>query len=162
MNQPFAFSVRGTPRPQPRPRFVRGRVVSTADAKAKLWRMAVAAVVDMAKRNFSRVAPLFTGPVRVRMVFTFEPPANCAYRLGLPHTHKPDASNLAKLIEDVMEAHGVFANDSQVSVLEPEKWWGERAGVLVLVEPVERRAEPTAISALVRPGWLGGRASDGG
>ena len=46
------------------------------------------------------------------MVFTFVPIASRPELLGTPHTHKPDASNILKLVEDVMESCGVFKNDS--------------------------------------------------
>lgn len=70
--------------------------------------------------------PVFLGPVSVRMVFTFAPIASKPELLRTPHTHKPDASNLLKLVEDVMEACGVFKSDSQIARGPPEKWWGER------------------------------------
>ena len=76
-------------------------------------------------------------------------------RLGSPHTHKPDASNLLKLVEDVMESAGVFANDSQIVRAVPEKWWAERAGVCVVVEDAsdQRRGSMAAASGTL-PEWL--------
>lgn len=143
MNKSLVVTVAGTPRPQPRPRFVKGRVVSTADPKAKLWRAAVDRAVRLAISASQRATPLFTGPVRLHAVFTFAPPKGHEYRMDLPHTHKPDASNLLKLVEDVMEAAGVFGNDSQVSAPAPVKWWGTKPGVSIVVEDAsdERRAE---------------------
>lgn len=154
MRKPFVFSVHGTPRPQPRPRFVRGRAVSTASKSAKLWRLAIDRAARQAIADSGRAAPLFDGPVRLVCTFTFVPPPSQSQRIGTPHTHKPDASNLLKLVEDVMEAAGVFSNDSKVSRAEPIKWWGERAGVSVLVEDAsaERRA-PSSVS-VAPPDWL--------
>lgn len=153
---PFTFSVAGTPRPQPRPRFVGGRAVSTAEPKAKLWRLAVDRAVRAALANTQASLPLFRGAVRLRCVFTFKPPPGKQDRLGSPHTHKPDASNLLKLIEDVMEDAAVFANDSAVSAPAPEKWWGSQPGVVVIVESAadERRAEPIAAASSSPPDWL--------
>jgi Holliday junction resolvase RusA-like endonuclease len=158
------FAVRGTPRPQPRPRFVRGRVVSTADPKAKLWRIAVEREAREALKNAGGAVPLFRGAVRLRCLFSFEPPASARDRIGLPHTHKPDADNLAKLVEDVMEAVGIFANDSQVAALHPEKWWGKSAGVVVVVEPMEggRADPPTGDGEADPPSWLLGVPDCGG
>ena len=154
MNKPLIFTVHGTPRPQPRPRFVKGRVVSTASKGAKLWRLAVERSVRQAIADSGRVAPLFSGAVRLVCTFTFEPPSGAQSRIGQPHIQKPDASNLLKLVEDVMETAGVFGNDCQVSRPDVAKWWGERASLTVLVEDAstERRA-PSAASA-VPPDWL--------
>lgn len=154
MNHSFIFSVAGTPRPQPRPRFVKGRVVSTADPKAKLWRGAVDRAVREAIAHSGRAAPLFSGAVRVTCTFFFKPPASALSRIGTPHTHKPDGDNLAKACIDVMESAGVFKNDSQIARLEPIKWWGSRAGVSVLVEDMSeaRGAMEGALDAA--PDWL--------
>jgi Holliday junction resolvase RusA-like endonuclease len=154
---PFVFSAYGTPRPQPRPRKLKGRFVSTADPKAKLWRAGVERAIREAVAARGDATPLFVGAVRVRMVFTFQPPASAPERIGTPHTHKPDVDNLAKAIADVMEACGVFKNDSQISAAPPEKWWGARAGVNVLVESMggERRVEPL-LHSRDAPDWLKG------
>lgn len=155
MKKSLVFTVHGTPRPQPRPRFVRGRVVSTADAKAKLWRGAIDRAVRAAIKASGRAVPLFTGAVKLTAVFTFTPPPSQLARLGTPHTHKPDASNLLKLIEDVMEDAGVFKNDSQIMRADPVKWWGERAGVQILVEDAsEERRAPSAAASSAPPSWL--------
>lgn len=154
MSRALVFSVPGTPRPQPRPRFVGGRVVSTASRGAKLWRLAVERAVRLAVLNSGRAKPLFDGAVRIGMVFTFQPPASQGRRVDTPHIHKPDGDNLAKLVMDVMEAEGVFKNDSQAGHLEPVKWWGRTPGVAVIVEDCSevRRAPTSAASA--PPDWL--------
>lgn len=155
MIEPFTFSAAGTPRPKSRPRFVKGRVVSTASAHEKLWRLAVERAVVAAVVNSGRAVPLFAGPVVLRCRFTFEPPASEPGRIGTPHTLKPDTDNLEKLVADAMERAGVFRNDSQVVCATTEKWWGVRAGVAVVVEPVG--AEPAPVTASVDPSppdWL--------
>lgn len=155
MKPALVFSVAGTPRPQPRPRFLKGRVVSTADPKAKLWRLAVERACREAVKLSGRAAPLFDGAVRLHCAFSFAPPANAAERIGLLHTHKPDASNLLKLVEDVMESCGVFRNDSQVAEAVPVKRWAARAGLVVTVEDVtqDRAPAPSAASS-APPEWL--------
>lgn len=149
------FSVGGTPRPKARPRFVRGRVITTASDKEKLWRMHVRRAVAQAVLYRGGPKPVFTGPVRVRMVFTFTPPPSARGRMGKPHTQKPDADNLAKLVLDAMEWAGVFPNDSLAAETPVEKWWGERAGVVVTTEPIDAaRAQAPSAAALPRPDWL--------
>ena len=152
----FVFNVAGTPRPQPRPRFVGGRVVSTADPKAKLWRLAIDRACRAAIKASQRALPLFDGAVRLYVVFTFVPPASQMQRIGTPHTHKPDASNLLKLVEDVMEAAGVFANDSKISRAEPVKWWGAEPGVQVLVECASEDRRAVRADEAAAPAWLAG------
>lgn len=156
MRKSFTFFVAGTPRPQPRPRFVRGRVVSTADPKAKLWRAAVDRAVRLAISASQRVVPLFDGPVRLTAVFAFAPSRGNEHLLDYPHTHKPDADNLLKLVEDVMEGAGVFKNDSQVTTPHMQKWWGSKPGVQIMVEDMseQRRAVPIADREAQAPGWL--------
>lgn len=154
MTEPFTFSVRGTPRPKARPRFIKGRVVTTATRHEKLWRTAVQRAAKAAVALRGDPAPLFAGAVRVRMVFMFEPPGAERQRLGTPHTHKPDKDNLEKLVLDAMEKAGVFKNDSQVADGPVEKWWGERAGVTVLVEQIDAPARTPSAVAAEPPGWL--------
>lgn len=154
MTAPFMFSVRGTPRPLPRGRHVKGRVVSIADPKARLWRLAVDRAVRRAIADRGHAAPLFRGAVRLSCTFTFEPPAAAQDRIGKPHTHKPDASNLLKLVEDVMESAGVFANDCQVSQAVPRKEWGSPAGVSVLVEDASDVAPAPRAARAPAPNWL--------
>lgn len=120
----LSFRVFGRPRPQPRPRVVKGRAVSTADPKARLWRQTVERAAREAVAASGYGAPALRGAVRMTVVFQFA--TKDAARWAQPHTAKPDASNLLKLVEDAMEAAGVFANDSQLAAVEPVKMWGER------------------------------------
>lgn len=154
MRKSFVFSVHGTPRPQPRPRFVKGRVVSTASKGAKLWRLAIDRAVRQAIADSGRAVPLFDGPVRLVCTFTFVPPPSQRQRIDTPHTHKPDADNLAKTVMDLMESAGVFTNDSQAVAVSVSKSWAEAAGVSVLVEDAsaERRAPSSA--SVAPPDWL--------
>lgn len=148
----IAIMVHGTPRPQPRPRVVRGRAVSTADPKAKLWRSAV----ERAAREALVGREGFAGSVRVMMLFRFAPPPGAAERVGKPHEHKPDGDNLAKLVLDVMERVGVLLKgDAKVSSMAIDKVWSDRPGVAVVVAP-ERPAERVlAVPATQQPpDWL--------
>lgn len=155
MTDPLLFEARGTPRPKARARNIGGRMVSTTGKLEKLWRSAVDRAIARAVANRGDPTPLFTGAVRVRMVFTFLAPPNKPERVGQPHTFKPDADNLAKTVLDRMERGGVFKNDSQVAQCPVEKWWGRRFGVVVTVEPIEteRLNAPSSVETAA-PDWL--------
>lgn len=64
-------------------------------------------------------------------------PTKDSKRHGLPHTHVPDADNLAKLALDALQRAGTLANDSAVSSLSVRKVWasGDQAGASFLLEP---------------------------
>lgn len=123
----IVFTINGTPRPQPRPRFVKGHVVSTADPGTRLWRAKVVAVCAELPR-----LPEAT-PLSVEMLFRL--PSAKANRVNLPHTSTPDADNLAKLILDAMQDANMLPNDSAVSRLSVFKRWALAgdAGVSVQV-----------------------------
>lgn len=161
---PLSLLVLGTPRPQPRPRFIKGRAVSTASTKARHWRGAVEREARQAIELAGLGKPMFSGPVKLTAVFTFAPPPSAKARLGSRHTQTPDASNLLKLVEDALEDAGVFANDSQIAEADPQKWWGERPGVWLLVEPLEgeQRPEPVNPRKAEAPGWLTGASGAAG
>lgn len=151
----LTFSVAGTPRPKSRPRFVGRRVISTANPHEKLWKRAVERAAFAAVTWRGDPIPIFTGPVRVRMVFTFRPPASALERIGQPHTERPDADNISKLVLDAMVRSRVLADDSLVAALPVEKWWGERAGVVVLAEPIDAQlAQAPSAAENDPPGWL--------
>lgn len=124
----------GTPRPQPRARFVgRGaarRVVSTANRKAAQWRK----LVESSCRRWLRDGGQpFTGPVSMHIVFYFG--TDKAERLGLPHTSKPDSDNLAKAIMDVCERAGVLKKgDAKVAQLNVFKIWASAPGAVITID----------------------------
>lgn len=136
----LAFRVAGTPRPQPRPRFVRAgsriRAVSTVAPQVQLWRTLVLRAVRQAVASSE---PL-RGALEVELVFTFAPPrtAEGRSRIGQPHTQRPDADNLAKLVLDVMQAGRAFADDAKVARLTVVKAWGEDQGAAVTVRQLRR------------------------
>lgn len=156
MTEPFVFRINGTPRPKARPRFVKGRVVTTAKETEKLWKNWLMRAVKDAVANRGDPAPLFSAAVRVTMCFTFEPPASARDRIGKPHTHKPDKDNLEKLVLDVMVKAGVLKDDSLVADGPVQKVWGERAGVIVLTEQIDAELQPAPATATEDdpPAWL--------
>ena len=140
------LTVKGTPRPQPRPRFVRGRVISIADPNAKRWAANVEAVARQAVREHGKQS----GPLSVCM--GFDMPTKDTKRWGLPHTLRPDSDNLAKLVLDCLMRAGLFDDDAAVSCLVARKTWEgvSLAGVSLTVAP-DRRVPVVGGRA---PGWL--------
>lgn len=143
----IVVNVRGTPRPQPRPRFVRGRVVSTADANAKRW----ISQVEAASRQAAGAKGRQAGPVAVVIEFTF--PTKDTSRHGKPHTSRPDADNLAKLVLDSAMRAGLIGDDAAVSCLTVRKTWGSasQSGADLVLAPDARLVIPPDLG---RPDWL--------
>lgn len=139
--QPIMLFVDGIPRPQPRPRFVRGRVISVADANAKRW---ISAVESKAREPRHQDAPL-KGGLFVGLDFTF--PAGKARQEGEAHTSRPDADNLAKLILDCLMRAGMLADDAVVSQLLIKKSYGAKPGVLIYLNEDRRSHRPA-------PHWI--------
>lgn len=126
------LSVEGTPRPQPRPRLARGRVVSTADANAAKWKATIQDAARVALQGHGPVA----GPLSVGMEFTFATPKKD--RHNRPHTFVPDVDNLAKLALDAVVKAGLVKDDSAVSCLVVRKTWA-KAGGMVMTLSEDRR-----------------------
>lgn len=119
--------VSGTPRPQPRPRFVRGRVVSTGSHLTKLWRVIMMAAFI---KHRPKTGPLAV-PVRVDCLAMF--PIKDEKRWGKPHTSRPDSDNVAKAIYDCLVKAGVLKDDSLVFDGSFKKIWAERGALDVQI-----------------------------
>jgi Holliday junction resolvase RusA-like endonuclease len=156
MSKEVTFFIGGTPRPQPRPRKVRGRWVANANKKSKLWRYAVEKGAGVVIDTLLWKLPLFSGAVSVDLKFTFRPPDSALDRIGKAHTHKPDKDNLEKLVLDVLEAKQFFANDSAVAIGQTSKYWGGRPGVAVMIKQLDERQKLEGPDSLFneKPGWL--------
>lgn len=150
MTRALAFEVSGTPRPQPRPRFVGGRVISTVSPGVKVWRALMRRAILKAMDGLSP----FGGPVSLEAEFRFRAPANALDRIGKPHTQRPDGDNLVKAMMDEMQAAGVFGDDSTVASLTVSKRWSANPGCGVCVREVENGPGVHAET----PGWLTGKA----
>lgn len=144
---PVLLTVKGTPRPQPRPRFVRGRVVSTADANARRWIASVEAAARQAAASHGKQA----GPLSVLMTFYF--PSRDTSRHGQAHTSRPDADNLAKLALDSIMRAGLIGDDAAVSCLVVRKTWGDtsQAGAAITLGQDRRVVLPPDPT---RPDWI--------
>jgi Holliday junction resolvase RusA-like endonuclease len=126
MTELLRIHVSGTPRPQPRPRFVRGRVVSTGSRLTKLWR-----VIMMA--SFVRERPQEPIDQAVRIDVLFMMPTKDKRRWGKPHTCRPDKDNLEKPVLDCLVKAKVLKDDSLAYTGEPLKVWAERGGIDVRI-----------------------------
>jgi Holliday junction resolvase RusA-like endonuclease len=149
---PIVFNAYGTPRPQPRPRVIGKRAVSTVDPKARLWREAVMRGAKAAADS-RKDAVWIGGPVS--LVLGFEFPTPKVERWGQDHTGKPDTDNLAKLVMDCMEGAGLLpAGDQRVAELKVTKRWAAKGSVSVLLKPCA--AQPRAVKAVKAkaPSWL--------
>jgi Holliday junction resolvase RusA-like endonuclease len=101
----------------------------------------------------SRHAPAkpMEGPLSLSIDFVFpwrasEPKKRIA--LGrVPHTSKPDCSNLVKTIEDCLTKLGFWQDDSQVADLHVSKAWGSAVGIYVAIRPVPPAPPPVAATA---------------
>lgn len=81
--------------------------------------------------------PLIDGPCELTIVATWPWPKSMSNRKrGLPGAHfkttKPDAGNVAKIIEDSMNAI-VWTDDARVSDTHISKRYGDRPGLMVQV-----------------------------
>lgn len=118
--------VKGTPRPQPRPRFVNGKVVSTASKPAKAYR----AVVLAACKSVYAQCDQIKGPVNLSLQLYFKCGKHLD-RIGKPHTSRPDWDNCVKLWQDCAQKAGLIEDDSKVYLGSASKVWASEAGALL-------------------------------
>lgn len=141
------LNVEGTPRPQPRPRLCRGRVVSTADANARRWKDQIQATGKLAVEAHGQIQAQ-----AVAVVMRFDMPTDKADRHGKPHTFRPDADNLAKLALDAVMDAGLLKDDAAVSTLVVTKTWAAK-GALTMTLHLDDRT-PSPIPADRFPDWI--------
>lgn len=134
----------GTPRPQPRPRFYNGKVISNGNENSQLWKRLLVADVLRAKQGQRWIAPLPDVPLGIRMDFRFA--TSDASRWGNHHTHKPDTDNLAKLAMDCLQQVGIMMDDSCVAILRVSKQWSapsrEGVSISICAMPTMRTEKP--------------------
>lgn len=140
------IQVKGTPRPQPRPRFVKGRAVSCADLNARRW----IAQVELEARRALQANQELKGALAVRLAFRM--PTKDKTRTGQAHLATPDADNLAKLALDCFQRAGLLANDSAVWRLEITKAWSSPADSGLDAELSQET--PGALQGPAWPDWL--------
>lgn len=54
----------------------------------------------------------------------------------IPHTSKPDCSNVAKTLEDRIAALRFIEDDKHVVNLRITKWWGDQPGICVAIQEI--------------------------
>ena len=128
--EPVQLFVPGTPRPQPRPRFAKGRVIATADPLAQRWINAVEFYTRQTVANLGggKLVPHYLGgkgeALRADLYFFFPTQPHNAERYGKPHTKVPDVDNLAKLMLDCFVRRGlILGDDSRVTEIFVRKTW---------------------------------------
>lgn len=131
---PVTFSIPGKPMGWKRARLNGGTHFTPADMRERQ-----AYVRLMATQEMRGAAPM-DGPVRLSLGFYFEIPKSWSKKkqaaaFGTPHTSKPDASNLQKLIEDALNGT-VFRDDCQIAEAVVVKRYGAQALTVVTVEAI--------------------------
>jgi Holliday junction resolvase RusA-like endonuclease len=100
------------------------------------------AMLDSLLLPHQPTAPL-TGPVTLRIEFTWPWLANHAKRIKalgrVPHTSKPDCTNVAKTFEDRLVALRFIGDDRAVVELTVLKFWGDEPGIFVRITSNEER-----------------------
>lgn len=129
------FEIPGRPWAKQRPRFSRRSGRAYTPAETVSFEQTVGTI---AAQYFPE--PL-TGPVRLRIAATFEPPKSwskkkTAQHLNRPHMQRPDLDNIQKAILDGLNRIA-YADDGQVFDAHCTKVWGPTARTIVTVEAME-------------------------
>jgi Holliday junction resolvase RusA-like endonuclease len=156
----------GTPAPLPRPRFVRGRVVSwrAAGRATGLWRARVVSSLRTAADSLGDALEGVRGGCDLAVSLRFVFPTVDQALHGAPHTRRPDTDNLAKLWMDVAQEVGLLLGQDDASVAGLESWkvWGAVGGcgwtlrALERVEPGQDRVAAGRWWETDAPEWVGG------
>ncbi len=125
----FLLFIRGTPKPQPRPRIARGRAYNPPTADS--WRLCVS-------RAGKRSGQSFTGPVRVSITFNFVRPPSHFLRGDLRATaprYPARVGDIDNLIKSTLDAlNGVlWYDDEQVVDIRAARVYAASAGAKLAV-----------------------------
>jgi len=128
----ITFTIPGKPFAKQRPRF------SRRSGRAFTPKETVSFENTVGQIAMSHFPEPITGPVKVSIWATFEPPASwskkkTADHINRPHTQRPDLDNVQKAILDGLNRIA-FADDGQVAEIETRKYWGPSAKTVVTVE----------------------------
>lgn len=128
----FSITIPGKPIPKARPRFYRrGERVVTFDSQSE----EVGMVRLLMRAKMGGREP-FEGPLRVNMVFIFEPVKRKQKEYPGFHIKKPDCDNALKFFLDA--GNGILWNDDkQVVSLTGVKIYGEKAKTVITIEKVD-------------------------
>lgn len=158
--EPIRIEICGTPQPQPRPRFVKGHVVSTIAPRVKRYHLLTQqACVEAAMAvGESTVELMAEHPLRLTIELRFGVAEKNRHWIGLPHWHKCDIDNACKLLMDQMMKAGLIKDDAWVAELIARKVWVDprKAGATIVMEALPKpeigRGAPEARAE--RPTWL--------
>lgn len=153
--------VRGTPRPQPRPRFAGGHVVSTVDPGVRAWQAWVRAAAMEAMAGGGGI-PAGVQCLQVDVEFYLGTPK--ADRWGRVHWVRPDRDNLDKLVLDELTRVGFLGGDDcRAGIGTIAKWWCPPASegcIVTVYDAGELRGPANGIDSRPEsetpPGWLFG------
>ena len=136
-NQGMTLTVLGKPLAQPRPRFWKGRVISTASKSHQLWKGAVTREAQQAAKMFAKETWWQSGALEVRIYYSF--PTKDRRKWGEPKVTKPDVDNLNKLTYDALEAGGLLpGGDQRIATERSAKVWAEHGRVIIEIRPLAR------------------------
>lgn len=129
----------GVPHAQPRPRWIRGKMVSCIDKKTQHWADAVRKKGYETKCQCEEYLHTFKdAPLDIELGFLL--PTDKEELLGEYHAQKPDIDNLVKLVLDQLFAKkGKYlfnCGDERVARITAWKKWAkpDRAGVVVVIK----------------------------
>lgn len=150
----ITFTLKGTPHPQPRPRFVGGRVVSIASPKVKAYATALRRAAWAAVENFGGSDALKAAfgdhGLSLWLLASFNTKARS--RHGQPHTARPDGDNIAKLAADCLMRVGAFAgDDSRIVDWRIQKVWGPEAFLSVRISVAPHLGACRPFTSAARP-----------
>lgn len=118
-------------------KFTSGRVLRKTFRQTKKIKRNAASLALYARRHCPD--PPLEGPLRVSYVVTYPYLKRHTKRERaagpIPKDARPDVDQLAKQLNDVLEAVGFFRDDGQIAQLHVSKRWGAMPGVWVAVEP---------------------------
>jgi len=128
----FSITIPGKPIPKARPRFCRrGEHVVTFDRQCEEVDM-----VRLLMRAKMEGREPFEGPLRVNMVFIFEPVKRRQKEYPGFHIKKPDCDNALKFFLDA--GNGIlWGDDKQIVSLSGIKIYGEKAKTVITIEKVD-------------------------
>ena len=144
---PLEIWIPGKPVPKARARHGRthsGRSVTYSDPKTQTFELQVGMLASVAMG----ASEPHRGPFSVEVDVGIACPSNWsqkrreeAYGGEIAATKRPDVDNYLKSLIDGMNGV-VFADDSQITVLQCRKRYARRPGVMVIVKPVTARRAP--------------------
>lgn len=127
----IVFHIFGVPRPYYYPP-LNGTDDGNSKEYARQWASQVEAAARVV-REVRRPPELGAGGLALYLRFSFETADVTKY--GIPHTARPDADNLSKLVQDALMRAGLLSSDDCfVADLRVQKVWGRSGGVEIIID----------------------------